>query len=106
MRGGIDISAAAGTPIVAADNGIVTVANGVDSWGGGYGFYVMIDHENGYETLYGHCSSICASYGQAVQKGEVIAYVGSTGNSTGNHLHFEIRVNKERVDPLTQYLPL
>ena len=100
FHGGIDISAAAGTPIIAADNGIVTVANGVDSWGGGYGFYVMIDHGNGYETLYGHCSSICVIYGQAVQKGEVIAYVGSTGNSTGNHLHFEIRINGNKIDPL------
>ena len=99
FHGGIDIAAGAGTPIVAADSGIVTVANGVDSWGGGYGFYVMIDHGNGYETLYGHCSSICVTYGQSVQKGEVIAYVGSTGNSTGNHVHFEIRINGSKENP-------
>jgi len=104
FHGGIDIAAAAGTPIVAADGGIVTVANGVDSWGGGYGFYVMIDHGNGYETLYGHCSSICVTYGQVVQKGEVIAYVGSTGNSTGNHLHFEIRIGGQKQDPLIWFV--
>ena len=100
FHGGLDIAAAEGTPIIAADDGTVTVANGFDSWGGGYGFYVMIDHGDDYETLYGHCSSICVTYGQTVRKGEVIAYVGSTGNSTGNHLHFEIRVNKAKWDPL------
>ncbi len=100
FHGGLDIATTAGTPIVAADDGVVTVANGVDSWGGGYGFYVLIDHGDGYETLYGHCSSICVSYGQSVQKGEVIAYVGSTGNSTGNHLHFELRINADKTNPL------
>ena len=103
FHGGIDIAAPAGTPIIAADAGEVTVANGVDSWGGGYGFYVMIDHGGGDETLYAHCSSICVQYGQTVQKGEVIAYVGSTGNSTGNHVHFETRINKEKVDPLIHF---
>ena len=103
FHGGLDIAADAGTPIIAADDGIITVANGVDSWGGGYGFYVMISHGDGYETLYGHCSSICVSNGQVVQKGEVIAYVGSTGNSTGNHLHFEIRANGQKQDPLKWY---
>ena len=103
-HGGIDIGVAAGTPIIAADSGVVTVANGVDSWGGGYGFYVMIDHGGGDETLYAHCSSICVTYGQTVQKGEVIAYVGSTGNSTGNHLHFEIRVNGQKCDPLSCFM--
>lgn len=103
FHGGLDIAAAEGTPIVAADDGIVTVANGVDPWGGGYGFYVMIDHGDGYETLYGHCSSICVTYGQTVKKGEMIAYVGSTGNSTGNHLHFEIRSNEKRINPQTWF---
>jgi len=65
---------------------------------------VMIDHGNGYETLYGHCSSICVTYGQVVQKGEVIAYVGSTGNSTGNHLHFEIRIGGQKQDPLIWFV--
>lgn len=104
FHGGIDIGVGAGTPIIAADAGAVTVANGVDSWGGGYGFYVMIDHGGGDETLYAHCSSICVQYGQTVQKGEVIAYVGSTGNSTGNHLHFEIRVNGNKKNPLNWFI--
>ena len=104
FHGGIDIGVGAGTPIIAADAGTVTVANGVDSWGGGYGFYVMIDHGGGDETLYAHCSSICVRYGQTVQKGEGIAYVGSTGNSTGNHLHFEIRVNGQKCDPLSCFM--
>ena len=103
FHGGIDIGVAAGTPIIAADAGIVTVANGVDSWGGGYGFYVMINHGGGDETLYAHCSSISVTYGQTVQKGEVIAYVGSTGNSTGNHLHFEIRINRQKHNPLSWF---
>jgi len=104
FHGGIDIGVAAGTPIIAADSGVVTVANGVDSWGGGYGFYVMIDHGSGDETLYAHCSTICVQYGQFVQKGEVIACVGSTGNSTGNHLHFEIRVGGQKQDPLCWFI--
>ena len=103
FHGGIDIAAEAGTPIIAADSGIVTVANGVDPWGGGYGFYVKIDHGNGYETLYGHCFSICVGHGQTVQKNEVIAFVGSTGNSTGNHLHFEIRNDRAKVNPFDLY---
>ena len=104
FHGGIDIGVAAGTPIIAADAGVVTVANGVDSWGGGYGFYVMIDHGRGDETLYAHCSSICVRYGQTVQKGEVIAYVGSTGNSTGNHLHFEIKISGQKQNPLNWFV--
>ena len=104
FHGGIDIGVAAGTPITAADAGIVTVANGVDSWGGGYGFYVMVDHGGGDETLYAHCSSICVRYGQVVQKGEVIAYVGSTGNSTGNHLHFETRQDSDKINPLLMFM--
>ena len=103
FHGGLDIAADEGTPVIAANDGVVTVANGVDSWGGGYGFYVMIDHGDGYETLYGHCLAICVTYAQNVRKGEVIAYVGSTGNSTGNHLHFEIRVNENRTDPFQWY---
>ena len=104
FHGGIDIGAAQGTPILASAEGIVTVANGTDPWGGGYGYYVMISHGNGLETLYGHCSAICVTSGQAVQRGEVIAYVGSTGNSTGNHLHFEVRVNGGKTDPFNYLL--
>lgn len=102
-HGGVDIAAAEGTPIIAADDGIITAANGVDSWGGGYGFYVMIEHGDGYETLYGHCSAICVTYGQSVRKGEVIAYVGSTGNSTGNHLHFEVIHNRSKDNPINYF---
>lgn len=87
---GTDIAAPLGTPILAAADGTVTIANATDSWGGSYGYYIKIDHGNGFETLYAHCSAICVTSGQAVQQGEVIGYVGSTGNSTGNHLHFEV----------------
>ena len=103
FHGGVDIAAPEGTPIIAADGGTVTVANGSDSWGGGYGYYVKIDHGNEYETLYGHCLSICVVAGQSVQRGEVIAYVGSTGNSTGNHLHFEIIINGNKTDALAMF---
>ncbi len=103
FHGGIDIAAAKGTPVLASSDGFVTVANGTDPWGGGYGYYVMVSHGNGYETLYGHCSAICAGVGQAVSRGEVIAYVGSTGNSTGNHLHFEVRNGGQKMDPMQFY---
>ena len=69
---GTDIACAEGTPILAAADGIVTVANGLDSWGGSYGYYIQIDHGRGLETLYAHCSSICVTTGQQVQAGEVI----------------------------------
>ncbi|MDO5139470.1 MAG: M23 family metallopeptidase [Oscillospiraceae bacterium] len=99
FHGGIDIGALQGTPILASADGTIAVANGTDPWGGGYGYYVMVSHGNGLETLYGHCSAVCVISGQSVQRGEVIAYVGSTGNSTGNHLHFEIRISGEKIDP-------
>ena len=79
------------------------IANGSDLWGGGYGYYVKIDHLNGYETLYGHCSFICVMEGQSIRKGEVIAYVGSTGNSTGNHVHFELLSDGSRENPINIY---
>ena len=69
---------------------MITVANGLDSWGGSYGYYIQIDHGGGLETLYAHCSSICVTTGQQVQSGQVIGYVGHTGRATGSHLHFEI----------------
>lgn len=100
---GTDISVAAGTPILAAADGVVSIANGTDSWGDSYGYYVKLDHGEGLETLYAHCSSICVTAGQEVAQGEVIAYVGSTGNSTGNHLHFEVRVDGTRVDALNYF---
>ena len=97
---GTDIACAEGTPILAAADGIVTVANGLDSWGGSYGYYIQIDHGGGLETLYAHCSSICVTTGQQVQAGEVIGYVGHTGRVTGNHLHLEVRIDGNRADAM------
>ena len=92
---GLDIGASHGATIVASDGGTVTTA-GVK---GGYGNCVMIDHGNGYYTLYGHMSSIAVSVGQSVSKGDTVGYVGSTGVSTGPHCHFEIRFNGVCTDP-------
>lgn len=97
---GTDITAPYGTPVLAAAGGTVTVANATDPWGGSYGYYVKIQHDGTFDTLYAHCSSICVTPGQQVQQGEVIGYVGSTGNSTGNHLHFEVWENGERMDAM------
>ncbi len=93
---GIDIAAPYGTEIYASEAGTV-VAAGWNS--GGYGYYVIIDHGDGYRTLYGHCSVVIAYEGQQVEKGQLIAKVGSTGNSTGNHLHYEVRLNNICVNP-------
>ena len=101
---GTDIACAEGTPILAAADGTVTVANGLDSWGGSYGYYIQIDHGGGLETLYAHCSAICVTTGQQVQAGQVIGYVGHTGRATGSHLHFEVRANGNRVNPLQNFL--
>ena len=98
---GIDIGAPTGTPIRAALGGTVTVSK---YNAGGYGYYVCIDHGNGLVTLYGHCSQLLARVGQTVQAGDIIALSGSTGRSTGPHLHFEVRVNGERTNPRA-YLP-
>ena len=98
---GTDIACAEGTPILAAADGIVTVANGLDSWGGSYGYYIQIDHGGGLETLYAHCSSICVTTGQQVQVGEVIGYVGHTGRATGSHLHLEVWVGRSRKDAMS-----
>ena len=92
---GLDIGASHGATIVAADSGVVSLA-GVN---GGYGNCVMINHGNGYYTLYGHMSSIAVSEGQAISQGDTVGYVGSTGVSTGPHCHFEIRVNGATTDP-------
>ena len=100
---GTDIACAEGTPILAAADGVVTVANGLDNWGGSYGYYIQIDHGGGLETLYAHCSSICVTTGQQVQAEQVIGYVGHTGRATGNHLHFEVHINGVRRDAETYF---
>lgn len=97
---GTDIAAPYGTPVLAAAGGTVTVANATDPWGGSYGYYVKIQHDGTFDTLYAHCSSICVTPGQQVQQGEVIGYVGSTGNSTGNHLHFEVWEDGQRQNAM------
>ena len=98
---GTDIACAEGTPILAAADGTVTVANSLDSWGGSYGYYIQIDHGGGLATLYAHCSSICVTTGQQVQAGQVIGYVGHTGRVTGNHLHLEVRIDGSRTDAMS-----
>lgn len=95
LHSGIDIGVDEGTPVHAADGGVVVEAG----WISGYGYCVIIDHGNGTSSLYGHNSSLAVSSGQAVSQGQVIAYAGSTGNSTGPHVHFEVRVGGEPVDP-------
>ena len=97
---GIDIAVPRGTPIYAADGGTVTYSG----WMSGYGYLVQIDHGNGYVTRYGHNSSLTVSVGQHVYKGKQVARAGSTGNSTGNHCHFEVRYNGVAKNPLN-YLP-
>jgi murein DD-endopeptidase MepM/ murein hydrolase activator NlpD len=96
MHEGIDLAVASGTPVVAAASGTVIVAG----WMGGYGNLVVIDHGNGLATAYGHNTSVTVGYGQTVAQGQLIAYSGSTGHSTGPHVHFEVRVNGSPVDPL------
>ena len=93
---GVDIGASYGSSVLAADSGTVILAG----WNGGYGNCVVISHGNGITTLYGHMSSIAVSSGQNVSQGQTIGYVGSTGNSTGPHLHWEVTVNGERQNPL------
>jgi len=92
---GMDIGAPNGTPILAAADGTVTYSG----WMSGYGNLVIISHGNGIQTYYGHCSKLYVSEGETVSAGETIAAVGSTGNSTGNHLHFEIRKNGTQINP-------
>jgi murein DD-endopeptidase MepM/ murein hydrolase activator NlpD len=95
FHAGLDLAAAAGTPIVAAADGKVVSAG----WAGGYGRAVMIVHASGIETKYGHMSRIAAYAGETVHRGDVIGYVGSSGLSTGPHLHFEVLKNGRPVNP-------
>lgn len=97
---GIDIAAPVGTPIRASADGVVGMAD----WNGGYGLYVELDHGGDLETRYGHMSRIAVAPGQQVRKGDIIGYVGSTGRSTGPHLHYEVRVAGEAANPLL-YMP-
>lgn len=114
-HGGIDIAGAGimGTPVVAAADGTVIASNSscTHNWGksyscgcgGGYGNYVMISHAGGKMTVYGHLTSLTVNTGQTVSRGQVIGYVGSTGNSTGPHLHYECRLNGVRYNPMSEY---
>ncbi|MEW6284343.1 MAG: peptidoglycan DD-metalloendopeptidase family protein, partial [Candidatus Eremiobacterota bacterium] len=95
FHSGVDITAGYGTPIRAAAAGRVIQAG----YYGGYGNCIIIDHGNGLSTLYGHASSLAVGHGQFVRKGQTVAYVGSTGLSTGPHLHYEVSVNGTQVDP-------
>lgn len=98
---GIDLAAPKGTPVLAAaDGAVLTVGNAK----GGYGRFVKVAHGGGIETLYAHLSSIEASEGERVRQGQCIGRVGMTGHATGNHLHYEVRVNGVAVDPI-RYLP-
>ncbi|WP_423066464.1 M23 family metallopeptidase [Devosia sp. CN2-171] len=103
MHTGVDLAAPRNTPIYAAGDGVVEKAQ----WTSGYGRYVELKHVNGFETGYGHMNKIAEGMkpGTRVKQGQIIGYVGSTGNSTGNHLHFEIKVNGRFVDPLSVKLP-
>ena len=103
---GLDIAcngSAYGSPIVAAADGTVQIANSYDSWGGGWGYYIMIDHGNGFATLYAHCSLVAVSEGEAVKAGEVIGYIGNSGNSFGAHLHFECWFDGTQYDPAIRF---
>lgn len=100
FHSGIDIAVPSGTPVQAADNGVVLISG----WNGGYGYFIAIDHGKGISTAYAHNSRLLVKEGDVVTKGQTIALSGSTGWSTGPHLHFEVRENGTPVDPL-KYLP-
>jgi len=95
QHNGIDIGADFGTKICAAAEGTVTFAGEMS----GYGNYIILMHRDGFETAYAHCDSLLVTKGESVQAGQLIAYMGSTGNSTGPHLHFEVKQNGEFCDP-------
>lgn len=96
FHSGVDLAAPGGSNILAATDGVVKMAG----WNGGYGNCVIVDHGGGVSTLYGHAQRLCVSKGQSVTRGQVIAKVGTTGNSTGNHLHFEVLINGKTTDPM------
>ena len=96
MHAGVDLASPTGTPIYATADGIVDRAE----WFGGYGNMVEIDHGKGIATRYGHMSRISAHPGERIKRGELIGYVGSTGRSTGSHLHYEVRIDGHAVNPI------
>jgi murein DD-endopeptidase MepM/ murein hydrolase activator NlpD len=96
MHEGIDLAVSNGTPVVASAAGVVIHSG----WMGGYGNLVVVDHGGGIATAYGHNTSVTVGVGQQVAQGQLIAYSGNTGNSTGPHVHFEVRINGAAVDPL------
>ena len=101
MHQGIDIPMPHGTPIRAANTGVITRTGNNSTMGfRGYGNFILMDHGSGVHTFYAHCSSVAVREGQRVMQGQIIGYVGSTGRSTANHLHFEVRVNDTKVDPM------
>jgi murein DD-endopeptidase MepM/ murein hydrolase activator NlpD len=91
----MDIDGEKGDPIVAPGNGVIIKAG----WQGGYGYMIEIDHGNGLTTRYGHLSKIEVEIGESVQRGQLIGLIGSTGRSTGPHLHYELRINDKPVNP-------
>lgn len=99
LHNGVDLAAVTGTPIFASKSGVVTTA--CIGWGNGYGNHVVINHGDGYSTLYAHQSALNVYEGQIVSQGDVIGYVGSTGNSTGPHLHFTVFKNGETINPMS-----
>jgi murein DD-endopeptidase MepM/ murein hydrolase activator NlpD len=96
LHSGVDLAAPPGTPVYAPTAGYVSAA----TWNGGYGLFVAIEHGGGMQTRYGHLSRLAVASGQYVAAGTVIGYVGSTGNSTGPHLHYEVRFNGQAVNPV------
>ncbi len=97
QHSGVDLAAPIGTAVVAPSPGVVVAAQ----WWGGYGLFIAVDHGKGMQTRYGHLSQVAVYPGQQVSMGQVIGYVGSTGNSTGPHLHYEMRLNGQPLDPLS-----
>jgi murein DD-endopeptidase MepM/ murein hydrolase activator NlpD len=97
MHAGLDFSAPQGTPIYATADGVIKIAGNT---GNGYGNYIIVDHGYGYETLYGHQYRVKAKAGQKIKRGELIGWVGSTGKSTGPHLHYEVHKNGRHIDPI------
>ncbi|MCT2559391.1 M23 family metallopeptidase [Tsuneonella sp. YG55] len=96
MHSGVDLAAPMGSPVVSAADGVVAFA----SWNGSYGLLVKVEHGGGYESRFAHLSRILVSPGQRVSRGQLVGLVGSTGRSTGAHLHYEVRKNGLAIDPL------